>query len=294
PIFARVSPENKLDLIEIHQENGSIVAMTGDGVNDAPALKKADIGIAMGKRGTQVAKEAADMILQDDNFSTIERAVEEGRIIFRNIRKFVVYLISCNMSELLAILLASIIGFPLPLLPLQILFLNVVNDVFPAFALGGCRGSEDIMEKPPRDPEEPILTRTNWYELGFYGLLIAVVTVVSMGLGGRILAVDMSEYKVVTISFLTLAFAQLWHVFNMRELTSGILKNEVTTNKYIWAALSLCVLILVAAVYLPGISAALRTEDPGLVGWILIIGMSLIPLAIGQVEREIRKRLTTD
>ncbi|MFP4608694.1 MAG: cation transporting ATPase C-terminal domain-containing protein, partial [Candidatus Aenigmatarchaeota archaeon] len=119
-------------------------------------------------------------------------------------------------------------------------------------------------------------------------------TVVSMGLGGRILAVDMSEYKVVTISFLTLAFAQLWHVFNMRELTSGILKNEVTTNKYIWAALSLCVLILVAAVYLPGISAALRTEDPGLVGWILIIGMSLIPLAIGQVEREIRKRLTTD
>ncbi|MBS3781599.1 MAG: cation-transporting P-type ATPase [Candidatus Thermoplasmatota archaeon] len=290
PIFARVNPENKLDLIEIHQENGSIVAMTGDGVNDAPALKKADIGIAMGERGTQVAKEAADMILQDDNFSTIERAVEEGRTIFNNIRKFVVYLISCNISELLAILIASILGFPLPLLPLQILFLNVVNDVFPAFALGACRGSEDIMDVPPRDPQEPILTRTNWYELGFYGLMIAVATVASMGLAGEIFPVQMSNYKIVTISFLTLAFAQLWHVFNMRGLTSDILKNEVTKNKYVWGALGLCTLILVAAVYLPGISHVLRTEDPGLVGWILVIGMSLIPLFIGQVERELRER----
>ncbi|MEF8874123.1 MAG: cation-transporting P-type ATPase [Candidatus Thermoplasmatota archaeon] len=288
PIFARVNPENKLDLIEIHQEDGSIVAMTGDGVNDAPALKKADIGIAMGERGTQVAKEAADMILQDDNFSTIERAVEEGRIIFNNIRKFVVYLISCNISELLAILIASIIGFPLPLLPLQILFLNVVNDVFPAFALGACQGSEDIMDVSPRDPEEPILTRTNWYELGLYGLMIGVVTVASMGLGGHLLGVEMSDYQIITISFMTLAFAQLWHVFNMRELTSDVLKNEVTRNKYVWGALGLCTLILVAAVYLPGISTVLRTEDPGLVGWMLIIGMSLIPLVIGQVERELR------
>ncbi|MEF8874957.1 MAG: cation-transporting P-type ATPase [Candidatus Thermoplasmatota archaeon] len=291
PIFARVSPENKLDLIEIHQENGSIVAMTGDGVNDAPALKKADIGIAMGERGTQVAKEAADMILQDDNFSTIERAVEEGRIIFNNIRKFVVYLISCNISELLAILIASILGFPLPLLPLQILFLNVVNDIFPAFALGACRGSEDIMEIPPRDPEEPILTRTNWYELGFYGLMIAVATVASMGIGGERFPVEMSDYKIVTISFLTLAFAQLWHVFNMRELTSDILKNEVTKNKYVWGALGLSSLIVIAAVYLPGISHVLKTEDPGLVGWMLVLGMSLIPLVIGQVEREIRGKI---
>ncbi|MBS3816456.1 MAG: cation-transporting P-type ATPase [Candidatus Thermoplasmatota archaeon] len=288
PIFARVNPENKLDLIEIHQENGSIVAMTGDGVNDAPALKKADIGIAMGERGTQVAKEAADMILQDDNFSTIERAVEEGRIIFNNIRKFVIYLISCNISELLAILIATLLGFPLPLLPLQILFLNVVNDIFPAFALGACRGSEDIMDVPPRDPEEPILTRTNWYELGVYGLMISVVTVAAMGLGGHILPEDMSNYRIITISFLTLAFAQLWHVFNMRELTSGILKNEVTKNKYVWGALGLCTLILVAAVYLPGISTVLRTVDPGPVGWLLVIGMSLIPLLIGQVERALR------
>ncbi|MFP4051885.1 MAG: cation-translocating P-type ATPase [Thermoplasmata archaeon] len=291
PIFARVNPENKLDLIEIHQKNGSIVAMTGDGVNDAPALKKADIGVAMGQRGTQVAREAADMILQDDNFSTIEKAVEEGRIIFRNIRKFVVYLISCNMSELLAILFASLIGFPLPLLPLQILFLNVVNDVFPAFALGACGSSEKIMKTPPRDPEEPILTRINWTELGFYGVIIAVVTVASMAVGDRMFTVNMSHHKIITISFLTLAFAQLWHVFNMRELTSSILKNEVTENKYVWGALGLCVLILVAAVYLPGISFVLKTVDPGVSGWILIIGMSLIPLLVGQIERKLRGRM---
>ncbi len=288
PIFARVNPENKLDLIEIHQENGSIVAMTGDGVNDAPALKKADIGIAMGERGTQVAKEAADMILQDDNFSTIERAVKEGRIIFRNIQKFVIYLLSGNIGEILAIFIAFLIGFPLLLLPLQILFLNVVLDVFPAFALGACRGTENIMETQPRDPDEPILTREKKYELGLYGVLISVVTVASMATAGEIFPIDMSDHKIVTISFLTLAFARLFHVFNMRELSSGILKNEVTKNKYVWGALGLCTLILIAAVYLPGISTVLKTVDPGPVGWLLVIGMSLIPLLIGQVERELR------
>lgn len=291
PIFARVSPENKLDLIEIHQEDGSIVAMTGDGVNDAPALKKADIGIAMGDRGTQVAKEASDMILQDDNFSTIEEAVEEGRIIFRNIRKFVIYLLSGNMGELLAIFIASLIGFPLPLLPLQILFLNVVIDVFPAFALGACRGTENIMDIPPRDPEEPILTRAKKYELGIYGIFISVVTVASMATAGEIFPIDMSHHKIVTISFMTLAFGRLLHVFNMRELSSDVLKNEVTTNKYIWGALGLCTLILVSVVYLPGISTVLKTVDPGATGWALIFGMSLVPLVLGQLEREIRNRI---
>lgn len=290
-IFARVSPENKLDLIEIHQDSGSIVAMTGDGVNDAPALKKADIGVAMGERGTQVAREASDMILRDDNFSTITKAVEEGRIIFRNIRKFVVYLMSCNISELLAILLASVLGLPLPLLPLQILFLNVVNDIFPAFALGAGEGSAGIMSISPRDSDEPILKRSNWYEIGFYGLLISIVTVFALVAGGKIYPGGMESGKAVTISFLTLAFAQLWHVFNTRELASNILRNEVTENIYIWGALGLCSLLLVASVYLPGISSVLQTEVLGLSGWALVLGMSLIPLVLGQMEREIRKRI---
>lgn len=289
-IFARVNPENKLDLIEIHQESGSIVAMTGDGVNDAPALKKADIGVAMGERGTQVAREASDMILQDDNFFTITKAVEEGRIIFRNIRKFVIYLLSCNISELLAILFASVMGFPLPLLPLQILFLNVVNDIFPAFALGAGEGSAGIMDMPPRGSDEPILKRSNWSEIGLYGFMISVVTVGALAIGGTMFSGGMSSHKAVTISFLTLAFAQLWHVFNMREVGSSILKNEITGNKYIWGALTLCSVILIAAVFLPGLSGVLKTENPGLMGWGVIIGMSLIPLGAGQLERELRDK----
>jgi Ca2+-transporting ATPase len=228
---------------------------------------------------------------EDDNFSSITYAVEEGRIIFSNIRKFVIYLISCNLSELLTILLASLIGFPLPLLPLQILFLNVVNDVFPAFALGTCRGGKMVMKVPPREHDESIVDRIHWIEIGWYGVLISVVTIISFGIGGRIHTVEMSSNEIVTISFLTLAFAQLWHVFNMRELTSGILRNEVTENKYIWGALALSCIILISAIYVPVISSVLSIVPPDLQGWLLILGLSLVPLIAGQAEREIRGNL---
>ncbi|SEO90353.1 Ca2+-transporting ATPase [Halogranum amylolyticum] len=292
-VFARVNPENKLDLIDLHQTVGAIVAMTGDGVNDAPALKKADIGVAMGQRGTQVAQEAADMILRDDNFESIYHAVREGRTIFNNIRKFVLYLMSCNLSELLTILIAALLGFPLPLLPLQILFLNVVTDIFPAFALGACEGSEGIMDRPPRDPQEPIMTRTHWTELGLYGILVSVATIGAFVAAGGMYAGGLETEEAVTVSFLTLAFAQLWHVFNMREIASGIFRNEVTENLYVWGALGLSTLILFGAVYLPGISLALRTTPIGLDGWLLVFGMSLIPLGVGQLEREYRRRVGT-
>ncbi|NBC18178.1 MAG: HAD-IC family P-type ATPase, partial [Bacteroidetes bacterium] len=172
-IFARVSPEQKLRLIDLHQEQGHIVAMTGDGVNDAPALKSADIGVAMGERGTQVAQEAADMVLRDDAFPTIVAAVEQGRIIFENIRKFVVYLLSGNVGEVLAVALAAVASAPLPLLPLQILYLNMINDVFPALALGLGGGHRDVMQHPPRPSDEPILTRYHWGEIVGYGVVIA-------------------------------------------------------------------------------------------------------------------------
>jgi len=292
-IFARVNPANKLDLIDVHQAAGSIVAMTGDGVNDAPALKRADIGVAMGQRGTQVAQEASDMVLQDDNFESIYHAVREGRIIFSNIRKFVLYLMSCNVSELLVILLAALLGFPLPLLPLQILFLNVVTDIFPAFALGACGGSSDIMDRPPRDPEEPIMTRTNWTELGLFGVLISAAVIGAFVIGGGMYAGGMATDEAVTISFLTLAFAQLWHVFNVRDITSGLVRNEVSENLYVWGALGLSSVILVGAVYLPGISLALSTTPIGFEGWLLVFGMSLLPLLLGQIEREFRRRFET-
>jgi len=256
-------------------------------------LKKADIGVAMGERGTQVAREASDMILRDDNFESIYLAVREGRIIFDNIRKFVVYLISSNLSALLTILIAALLGFPLPLLPLQILFLNVVTDVFPALALGACGGSDDVMDRPPRDPEEPILTRTHWTELGVYGVVISAATIGAFVIGGGLYAGGLASDEAVTISFLTLAFAKLWHVFNVREVTSGILLNEVTENPYVWGAFGLSALILIGAVYLPGVSLALSTAPIGFEGWSLVFGMSLLPLVFGQLEREFRRRFGT-
>ncbi|MBD3182084.1 HAD-IC family P-type ATPase, partial [Candidatus Poribacteria bacterium] len=282
-IFARVSPKQKLDLINAHQENNSVVAMTGDGVNDAPALKKADIGVAMGQRGTQVAQEAADMVLTDDAFSTIVSAVEQGRIIFNNIRKFVLYLLSCNVSEIMAVSIASLINAPLPILPLQILFLNLVTDVFPALALGVGKGDKNIMSQKPRDPKESILTRNHWIAIAGYGFLITISVLVSLFVSLNWL--NMGKEQAVTISFLTLAFAQLWHVFNMRDTTSGFFRNDITQNPFIWGALALCCLLLLAAVYIPGFAQILKVVDPGIKGWLLLLSMSFLPWMLGQLSK---------
>ena len=286
-ILARVSPKQKLDLITVHQRNGSIVAMTGDGVNDAPALKKADIGIAMGQRGTQVAREAADMVLKDDAFSTIVVAVEQGRIIFDNIRKVVLYLLSCNVSEVMVVGLASLVNAPLPILPLQILFINLVTDVFPALALGVGEGDPAIMKRPPRDPSEPILSRQHWLTIAGYGLIMTVAVLGAFALA--FIWLEMGERQAVSVSFLTLAIAQLWHVFNMRDRGSRFLRNDVTRNRFVWGALVLCAGLLLAAVYLPSLSTVLKVVDPGMRGWMLVIGMSLIPWMIGQLLKSISK-----
>lgn len=286
-LLARVNPRQKLDLIEIHQRSGSVVAMTGDGVNDAPALKKADIGIAMGMRGTQVAREAADMVLKDDAFSTIIVAIEQGRVIFGNIRKFVVYLLSCNVSEIMVVFLASLVAIPLPILPLQIIFLNLVTDVFPALALGVGEGDPQIMKRPPRDPKEPIIDSRHWLAISGYGLIMTLSV-----LGALVLALkwfDMGVRQAVSVSFLTLAFVQLWHVFNMRDTASGIFKNDITRNTYVWGALGLCIVLILCAVYIPSFADVLKVVDPGKEGWILVIVMSLIPLIIGQLHKSLVK-----
>ena len=286
-IFYRVSPEQKLNLIELHQRSGAIVAMTGDGVNDAPALKKADIGVAMGLHGTQVAREAADMVLENDAFSSIVAAIAQGRAIFRNIRKFTVYLLSGNIGEIIAVALAAMTGVPLPLLPLQILYLNAVNDVFPALALGVGEGSDSLMQQPPRPAQEPVLTRDNWITIMSYGVVIAACCLLSLAIA--LGPLGKTETQAVTISFLTLALGRLWHVFNMRDaarrdrppLTAAI-DNEITQNPYIWSALLLCAVILVGSAYLPGLSAVLDLTHPGWDGWLVIVLGSLVPLLIGQ------------
>ncbi|AFY78983.1 P-type ATPase, translocating [Pleurocapsa sp. PCC 7327] len=288
PIFARVSPEQKLNLIAIHQQAGAVVAMTGDGVNDAPALKKADIGIAMGKRGTQVAREAADMVLQDDAFSTIVAAIEQGRAIFANIRKFTLYLLSGNTGQIIAVAVASIANLPLPLFPLQILFINAVNDVFPALALGVGEGNPQQMKHPPRPSHEPILTRRHWGAIAGYGIIIAATILGVFIFSLRVLGLE--ERRAVTISFLTLAFTRLWHVFNMRDSDSRLFRNEITQNRFIWLALLICTGLILIAVYVPFIAQVLLIDPPSLEQWGLILGMSTIPLLIIQIWKLFKNR----
>ena len=279
-IIARVSPEQKRALVKMKQEKGLVVAMTGDGVNDAPALRQADIGIAMGLRGTQVAREAADIVLKDDSFGTIVSAVEQGRIIYGNIKKFIFYLISCNVSEIMVVTFASFALIPLPILPLQILFLNLVTDIFPALALGMGEGDEHIMKEPPRDPKEPLVSRRGWLGIAGYGMLLTLAV-----LGALLFAIYGLGYgddEAVSVSFLTLAFAQLFHVFNMRDRGSKLIDNEITGNWYVWGALALCSLLIAAAVYIAPLADVLNVIPPGGDGWTLVLVMSFLPALIGQ------------
>ena len=276
-VFARVSPEQKLDLVALYQARGDVVAMTGDGVNDAPALRRADIGIAMGRRGTQAAREAADMVLRDDAFPSVVAAMAQGRVILANIRTFAVYLLSCNLSEVLAVGVAALGGLPLPLLPLQILYLNLVTDVFPAFALGVGEGEPGVMREPPRDPRAAIVTRRHWVAIGAWGALITAATLAAFALA----LVLLPPGAALTVSFLTLAFAQLWHVFNMRARGAARFANDVTANPFVWGALGVCAALIIAAVHLAPLAAVLRLAPPGAGGWALAVGASLVPVTVG-------------
>lgn len=288
-IFARVTPEQKLTLISLYRERGKIVAMTGDGVNDAPALKKADIGVAMGKRGTQVAKEAADMVIKDDRFSTIVVAIRYGRGIFNNIRNFIYYLISGNVSEVAIITLATLVGAPLPLLPLQILYINLIGDVFPALALGMGDTRAQIMQQPPREPKEPVLTRRHWLGIGGHTLVFTIAVLGAFAVA--LVLWEVSAERAVTISFSSLVLARLWHVFNMRDPASPLFRNEITTNPYIWGAIGIGLGLLLFAIYLPGLSNILGLVAPDTQEWLLILTASLIPLLVGQAVK-LRTRFT--
>ncbi len=279
-VVSRVSPEEKLRIIEAHQRQGAIVAMTGDGVNDAPALKHADIGVAMGGRGTEVAREAADLVLKDDRLATVLVAVREGRIIFDNLRNFVFYLLSCNIAEVLIVGLAAVVGAAVPLLPLQILFLNLVTDVFPALALGVGEGRDDVMNRRPRPRAEQILGPPQLRAVAIHGAVItaSVLAAYYATLG----PLQRSVAEGQTVTFVALALAQLWHVGNVRAPSSPWLRNEVTTNPYVWAALLVSAGSVLLAVLVPPAAAVLGLAplDPTL--WALALGTSGAPLLVGQ------------
>jgi P-type Ca2+ transporter type 2C len=290
-VLARFSPEQKLKLVTLHQKAGEIVAMTGDGVNDAPALKKADIGVAMGLRGTQVACEASDIVLQDDSFSTIVEAIRGGRVIFTNIRRFAVYLLSCNLSEILVIGVAAIAGLPLPLLPIQVLFLNLVTDGFPALALGMVKSDEDALDKPPRPPGEPILTRRHWWTIVVSGLMLAATSLLAQMTAAYVFMLDAAS--VSTVCFMTLALSQLWQAFSATGWRAPLAANPVMRSGLVWSATAVSLAAIAVAYLVPAAAGVLRLVALPASMWIVVFCLSLLPLLLSEAckfARRVRRK----
>ncbi|CDF58090.1 calcium-transporting P-type ATPase, PMR1-type [Thermobrachium celere] len=237
-VYARVSPEHKVRIVEAWKSNGHIVAMTGDGVNDAPALKKANIGVAMGITGTDVSKEAADLILTDDNFATIVSAVEEGRTIYSNIRKSISFLLSCNIGEILALFIATALNWAEPLLPIHILWVNLVTDTFPALALGMELPESNVMNEPPRDPDEGFFSKGLGIRIVLQGIFIGIATLIAFKYGEMF-----SEEVARTMAFYTLSFSQLVHAFNVRYDKKSVILNNMFSNKYLNYGVLISILI---------------------------------------------------
>jgi Ca2+-transporting ATPase len=285
-VFARVSPEEKLRIVEALQQAGEVVAVTGDGVNDAPALKRANIGIAMGQRGTEVAKEAADVVLADDNFETILRAVEGGRTIYANITKFVHMMFSHNLGEVLMIFTAIAAGWPLPLLPLQILWMNLVTDVFPALALAVEPPSKDIMGQPPRTSRTTLLSRSFLVLIGWQSVLLA-----SLALGVYTWALQRygPGSHARTLALFSLVAVQLGHTFNCRSRTRSALEG-LFRNPFLWIAALVVILLQLLAAYFSPLAAVLGTVEPSVTDWLVICASGLLTVVIVEMAKLAAKK----
>ena len=291
PVFARVTPKHKLDLVTLYQEKKMIVGMTGDGVNDAPALKKADIGIAMGQRGTQVAQEAADMVLKDDSFSSIVMAIKEGRVIFDNIRKFVIFLLSCNLSELFIIATASILNLHFQLIPLQILFINLVTDVLPALALGLTPAAPHIMQRKPYSSRVSIIDKKRWSSIFVYSIIISITTIAAVFGSHELLHGKETWNRDLcnNILFYSLIFSQILHVFNMSfERRVSFFKSEVFRNKYVWYASVSCIALSLLSYWVVPLRKVLDIYIYGWADWIIIFASAFASLFLIQLAKRMR------
>ena len=286
-VFARVSPNHKLRIVRAFKKNNNIVAMTGDGVNDAPAIKEADIGVAMGISGTDVTKEAAAMVLMDDNFATIVSAVEEGRVIYDNIRKFIRYLLSCNLGEVLTMFLASLFYLPNPLTPIQILFVNLATDGLPAIALGVDPPDKDIMRQSPREKNEGIFARGLWEKIIVRGSLIGVCTLLSF-MSGRYYGMDLATCR--TITMCTLVMSQLLHVFECRSERYSIFEINIFSNIYLLGAVLVSMTMICCILYIPFLSGIFNTVALNLGQWLLVIFFSGIIFLINSVYLLIKSK----
>jgi Ca2+-transporting ATPase len=305
-VFARVSPEHKLRIVEALRDDGEVVAMTGDGVNDAPSIKRANIGVAMGITGTDVAKESADMVLTDDNYASIVSAVEQGRIIYDNIRKFVFFLLSSNVAEIMVIFLATLAGLPSPLTVIQLLWLNLLTDGAPALALAMEKGDPAIMQRPPRPPSEPIINRTMQT-----GILIQTIAQTGVVLGafvvgllwhleaGALVPSGMSPITYLlqhdwhgvdvqtaeTMAFVTLSLCELFRAYTVRSERLSIFKLGVFSNKFMQYAVGLSILLLIVVVSVPFLQPIFNTHFPSLREWSVILSFALVPAAAEEITK---------
>ena len=287
-VYTRVSPENKVQIVTALKQNGHITAMTGDGVNDAPAIKKADIGIAMGITGTDVAKNTAEVILTDDNFATIVNAVEEGRIIYSNIKKFVAYLLSCNLGEVLIVLISILMNLPVPLIPIQLLWLNLVTDSFPALALGVERGEADIMNEPPRDPDEPILDTEIKITVAIQSIAITVATLLAYLVGLKWYGQAEGLHHARTMAFSTLIICELLRAYSSRSIDKTVFEIGVFTNKKLVFATLFSFMLMLVVIYVPVLNDAFGLMDLGPREIAVVLGSSLIPLVAGEIQKKVR------
>ena len=287
-IFARVSPENKVQLVKALEANDNVVAMTGDGVNDAPAIKNADIGVSMGITGTDVAKDASDMILVDDNFATIVNAVEEGRVIFSNIKKFVSFLLSCNIAEVLIVFLSILMGLPSPLTPIQLLWLNLVTDAFPALALGVEPAEPGLMEEPPRDPRESIISGDVRTNLISQSIFITIAVLASYIIGLKWIFPDSIE-GAHTMVFATLITSELLRAFSVRSTKYTLKELGFTSNPHLIKAVILSFALLLVVMYVPVLRDLFEVVSFTW-EWIPVLALALIPLVFGEVAKVVRRK----
>jgi Ca2+-transporting ATPase len=287
-VYARVSAEHKLRIVQAWKRRGAIVAMTGDGVNDAPAIKAADIGVAMGITGTDVTKEASDMIVTDDNFASIAAAVEEGRAVFDNIRKTVHFLLSCNFSEVLVMLFSTLLGLPLPLLPIHILWMNLVTDGIPALALAVDPKAPDLMKRRPRRPDAQLLDGKRLVAVGVEGLMLSVIA-----LGAFVYSLygwHQTVEEARTVAFTVIVVAQLVHAFNCRSERLSIFQVGFLTNRALLWAVLLSLVMQVAVLSLPAAWPIFKVAPLPIENWELMAAMVLLPLIIVEAAKWIKRR----
>ena len=279
-VFARVSPEHKVRIVKAWQKTGAVVAMTGDGVNDSPALKNADIGIAMGKNGTDVAKNAADMILTDDNFVTIVEAVKQGRNIYDNIRKAVHFLIATNIGEIVTIFMGLVLGLKSPLLAIQLLWINLVTDSLPAIALGLEPPEKDIMERKPINSKKGIFADGLWNKIIVEGILIGMLTLVAFGIGNKYYGLEVGR----TMAFMAIGLLELIHSFNVKSEKS-LFKTGIFDNKYLVGSLILGIFVQTVVILIPQIAEIFELTSLNSIQWMITIGISLLPIPVIELQK---------